>query len=257
MDSDRDLKHLDSIPLFGLPTKQTVKNSFLATLSLLDFASIRPLLKPISLVRGSVLNEPNRAIEHVTFVESGIVSLMALTGGNMLETAIVGRHGAVGASVALGARTSIHRSTVLVSGSALGIRVEDLQRSMENRPHIREHLLRYVHSLMIHSSQTALCGVHHALERRLACWICLACDALEHQTVAITHDHLSFILGLRRSGVTEALMRFEELGFVRKARGVLQVRERQSLQQRACGCYCVIAAAYGWTTSGIANSSEA
>jgi hypothetical protein len=55
----------------------------------------------------------------------------------MLETAMVGCHGAVGASVALGATTSMHRSIVSVPGNAFRIRVDDLQQSMDERPQIR------------------------------------------------------------------------------------------------------------------------
>jgi CRP-like cAMP-binding protein len=140
---------------------------------------------------------------------------------------------------------------VLVSGSALRIRADDLERSMRERPQIREHLLRYVQSLMVHSSQTALCGVRHQLEQRLACWLCLACDALEGDVLPITHDHLSAILGFRRAGVTETLKRFEEQGLVRKMRGVLQIRDRELLKRTACCCYGIVANAYKR-----ANSSE-
>lgn len=152
-------------------------------------------------------------------------------------------------------RTSIHRSVVLVSGKALRIRVADLQRSMEDRSQIREHLLHHVRSLMIHGAQTALCGVCHNLEQRLSCWLCLACDFLDGETFAITHDHLSLILGLRRPGVTEALTQFERLGLIRKERGTLQVRERGLLKQRACSCYGVITAAYGERTFGATTLS--
>jgi CRP-like cAMP-binding protein len=240
-------KPSDAIPLSGLPIRPVIRNGILA---LPDFDPIRTFLQSVSLERGSVLNEANKAIEYVNFVETGIVSLMTLARGSMLETAMVGHQGVVGASIALGVRTSMHKSIVLVPGTALRIRVGDLQRSMEKRPQIREHLLRYVQSLMIHGSQTALCGVRHELEQRLASWLCLACDHLDGETLAITHDHLSFILGLRRSGVTGALMRFEDLGLVRRARGVLQVKDRRSLERKACGCYRVITAAYGWDVRG-------
>ena len=234
----------------------TIRNKILTTLPLPDFDPLRAFLQPISLAEGSVLHESNKRIEYVHFVETGIVSLMTLASGNMLETAMVGCHGAVGASVVLGARASMHKSVVSMPGKALRIGVEDLQRSMNERPQIREHLLRYVESLMVHGSQTALCGVRHELEQRLACWICLACDSLEGETLPITHDYLSFILGLRRAGVTEALARFAELGLVRKERGVLRVRDRGSLERKACSCYGIITAAYSWSKSTISASHE-
>ncbi|WP_271627573.1 helix-turn-helix domain-containing protein [Bradyrhizobium sp. CCBAU 11445] len=60
----------------------------------------------------------------------------------------------------------------------------------------------------------------------------------------VTHDYLSSVLGLRRAGVTETLIRFEELGLIRKMRGVVRICERESLEQRACSCYRLIANAY-------------
>ncbi len=225
-----------------------VKNRILAGLSQSDFDCIRPFLEPVALKERSVLHEANKRIEHVNFIETGIVSLRTLATGSVLETAMVGCYGAVGASIALGAeRTSLHRSIVLVPGHAMRISTGDLQRSMCERPQIREHLLRYVQSLMIHSSQISLCGVRHELEQRLACWLCLACDALDGNVLPITHDHISTILGLRRAGVTETLNRFEEEGLVRKTRGVLQVPDRRLLRQKACGCYAIIANRYDWT----------
>jgi CRP-like cAMP-binding protein len=232
----------------------SIKNSILATLSLPDFDLVRSFLQPVSLEKGAVLNESNKRIEYVNFVETGIVSLMTLASRSMVETAMVGCHGAVGASIVLGVPTSMHKSIVSVPGKALRIRVDDLQRSMDERPQIREHVLRHVQSLMVHSSQTALCGVLHELEQRLACWLCLACNALEGERLPITHDHLSFLIGRRRAGVTEALLRFEKQGLVHKSRGVLQVCERAQLEQKACSCYGVIATAYGWTKSPISAS---
>jgi CRP-like cAMP-binding protein len=97
---------------------------------------------------------------------------------------------------------------------------------------------------MIHSSLTALCGVRHELEPRLASWLCLASDSLDGSVLPITHDHLFMILGLRRAGVTETLAKFEETGLIRKMRGVLEVCDSKRLEQKACGCYQIISKSY-------------
>jgi CRP-like cAMP-binding protein len=229
--------------------RQLVRNCILESLPPPDFDYVRPLLEPVTLRERSVLQEPNKRVEYVSFVETGIISLMTIATGSILETAMVGSHGFAPVSVVLGARISEHRSTVLISGTALRIRCDDLERAMHERPQFRQRLLRYVQSLMIHGSQMALCGVRHQLEQRLACWLCLACDALEGDILPITHDHLSTILGLRRAGITETLNRFEEQGLVRKMRGVLQIRDRGLLERKACCCYRTIANAYVWTKS--------
>jgi CRP-like cAMP-binding protein len=224
--------------------KQPFRNSILRSLPLIDFAVLRPSLQPVVLKERAVLQEPTKRIEYVNFIETGIVSLRTLSPGSILETAMVGSQGAVGASVVLGPKVSMHQSVVLVASTALRIHVNDLERSMFERPRIREHLLHHVQALMIHSSQTALCGVRHELESRLASWLCLACDSLGGFVLPITHDHLSMLLGLRLAGVTETLAKFEEAGMIRKMRGVLEVCDRKRLEQEACGCYQIIAKSY-------------
>jgi CRP-like cAMP-binding protein len=223
---------------------QFVRNGILERLSPGEFEHIRSFLQPVALKERSVLQEPNRRVEYVHFVETGVVSLMALASGSMLETAMVGSQGMVPASIALGSSTSSHRSIVLVSGSALRIRADDLQRSMHERPLIREHLLQYVHSLMAHCFQTSLCGVQHHLEQRLACWLCLVCDALDDDVLPITHEHLSDVLGFRRPTVTDSLNKLEEQGLIRKLRGVLQICNRALLERKACCCYGILSNTY-------------
>jgi CRP-like cAMP-binding protein len=222
-----------------------IKNTILRELPPVDLDYIRPFLELVSLKERAVLQEPQRRIHNIDFVETGVVSLTTLSTGSMVEAATVDFHGAVGFSVALGATVSVHRSVVLVPGMALRISADNLRRCMDERPQIRDNVLRFVHSFIVHSTQTALCGIHHDLEARLARWLCLVCDTLNCGALAITHDQLSEILGSRRATVTKALLRLEEQGLVEKTRGVLQVRDRAGLRQKACCCYHVISEAYG------------
>lgn len=221
-----------------------VKNSILAGLSLQDLAAIGEFLEPIVLRERMVLQEPRRHPDHVYFIETGLVSLRIVAPGSILETAVIGYRGAVGASLLLGAHLSTYQSVVLFPGSALRIRIEDLRRVMNDRPEIREHLFRYVQALALHCAQTGLCGVRHDREQRLASWLCLASDALNANVLPVTHDYLSSVLALRRAGVTETLIRFEEQRMIRKTRGVLQIDERKCLEQKTCCCYKLISSAY-------------
>jgi CRP-like cAMP-binding protein len=227
------------------------RNRVLASLSPADIAYLLPLLEPVMLRERLVLQESCRRIEYVNFIETGIISLMTLASGSIVETAMVGSQGFTPVTIALGGSISEHRSVVVVSGTASRITADDLRRAMSERPEICGHLLKYVHSFIVHGSQTGFCGVRHQLEQRLACWICLACDAIEGNVLPITHDNFAVVLGLRRAGVTEALNRFEEQGLVRKMRGVLQVSNRELLQQKACCCYGTIAEAYRRTEAAV------
>lgn len=221
-----------------------VKNAILARSSLQDLAALGEFLEPIVLKERVVLQETRRNLEHVYFLESGLVSLRIVSPGSILEMAVVGYRGAVGVSLVAGGNITTQQSVVLFPGSALRIHVDHLRRVVSERPNILENLLRYSQALSTHCAQTGLCGVRHELERRLACWLCLLCDALDSNVLSVTHDYVSAVLGLQRAGVTRALIRFEEQGLIRKMRGILQVDDRERLEQKACCCYGVIASAY-------------
>lgn len=223
-------------------TRVFVKNAILASLSLQDLAAIGSFLEPIALRERMILQEPRRHLEYVYFIESGLVSLRIVAEGSILETALIGNRGVVGALS--GGYLSTHQSVVLFPGRAHRIRSEDLRRIMSERSEIREHLSRYDQALTLHCAQTGLCGVRHDREKRLASWLCLASDAADLHALPVTHDYLSSVLGLRRAGVTETLIRFEGHGLIRKTRGVLHINERKRLEQKACCCYRIIFDAY-------------
>ncbi|WP_084802011.1 Crp/Fnr family transcriptional regulator [Bradyrhizobium sp. Ec3.3] len=221
-----------------------VKNAILAALSLQDLVAVGEFLEPVVLKERMFLQDPKRPLEHVYFIESGLASLRIVAAGSILEIATIGHRGAVGASRLLGVHVSTHQTTVLIPGSAHRICVEDLHRLMNKRSEIREQLLRFGDALSLHCAQTALCGVRHDREKRLASWLCLASDAVDAHVLPVTHEYLSSVLGLRRAGVTETLIRFEEQNLIRKNRGVLKIYERRGLEQKACGCYKLISGAY-------------
>ncbi|MGY4157969.1 CRP-like cAMP-binding protein [Bradyrhizobium sp. USDA 4461] len=224
--------------------RSVIRNSLLASFSLENLGAIREYLEPIVLRERMVLQDPKRRPEHVYFIESGLISLRIVAAGSVLETAVIGFRGAIGVSLLLGGHISTHQSVVLFPGNAYRIRIVDLARLINEHPEIREHLFRYVQALSLHSAQTGLCGIRHDREQRLATWLCLACDAADTHVLPVTHDYLSSVLGLRRAGVTETLIRFEGLGLIRKMRGLLQIDERETLKQRACSCYKLITDAY-------------
>ncbi|MDH2406638.1 Crp/Fnr family transcriptional regulator [Bradyrhizobium sp. SSUT18] len=224
--------------------KTHARNAILAGLPLPELASLSASLEPIDLRERMVLQEPKRGMEYVYFVESGLVSLRTVAAGSILETAIIGNRGAIGASILLGEYFPTRQSIVIVAGTALRIHFDDLRRVMNECPQVQEHVRRYVRALDLHNAQAGLCGVRHRHAQRLACWLCLASDALDKQVLPVTHDYLSHALALRRPSVTEALIRFEEQGLIRKMRGVLCIEDHGRLQQEACGCYGIIAGAY-------------
>lgn len=223
--------------------RSIIKNKILANLLSPDLACVRPFLKPTQLKGRMVLQDPKKPADRVYFIESGMVSIRVVAGESLVETAIVGYRGAVGVSSVLGAHIPNHQHVVLFPGSALSISCEDLRRLLVERPLLHANLAKYAQALGVHTAQSALCGVRHGLEQRLACWLCLACDAMDGRILSVTHDYLSIVLGLRRAGVTKVLNRFQEQGSIHKTRGSIHV-DRKRLSQHACCCYSTIESAY-------------
>lgn len=227
----------------------SVKNRVLANLSLEDFHALRPHLQRVEIKARSVLQEANKRVEHVHFIEHGLVSRVSGGRSGSIETAMVGRFGYTGVAVVLGSTMSSQRSIVRLPGTALRIRADELSRIMQARPQIRVEMLRYVQSLITQNTQSVLCAAKHEIDQRLARWLLLAGDRMQSNALTVTHDLLASIMGVRRAGITNSLLRFEADGFLKKTRGTVQMTNRSALQLRACDCYGIVRDAYACWTS--------
>jgi CRP-like cAMP-binding protein len=224
-----------------------VQNHFLATMPPADFEQLRPYLRVVELKRHTVIHETNKPADAVYFVESGLISRVARTQADgAVEVAMVGRTGLIGLSVVLGTMTALHRTIVQIPGLALRISAADLQAIMARNPAIRDHLLRYVQSLMSQEAQAVLCNAKHEIDKRLTRWLLLAHDRVAGNLLPVTHDVLAMMLGVRRAGVSEALAALEAKGVVAKSRGALKIVSREALKANACECYKIIEERFAW-----------
>jgi CRP-like cAMP-binding protein len=224
-----------------------VQNRILSSLPAEEFAVLAPLLRLAKIKPRDVLQEANRRIDNVYFIERGVASRMSAANQQYMETAIVGSWGLVGVGVLLGSMVASQRTVVHLEGEALRISSDDLDSILMDRPVIRNHFMRYVQSLLVQNAQSVACASQHETNQRLARWLLLASDRMRSNTLPVTHDVLAYILGNRRSGVTDWLNRFDESGLIQKRRGSIHILDRERLQDAACECYGIITKAYAWT----------
>ena len=85
---------------------------------------------------------------------------------------------------------------------------------------------------------------HALIEERLARWLLMAHDRLDGDAMALTHEFLALMLGVRRPGVTVGLHFLEGKGLIKSTRGVVTVIDRGSLEELADGSYGVPEAEY-------------
>jgi CRP-like cAMP-binding protein len=97
---------------------------------------------------------------------------------------------------------------------------------------LRSLLLRYAQVFGVQTAHTAIANARAHLDQR-ARWILMAHDRTRDQTLALTHEFLSLMLGVRRAGVTEALQSLTRQELIETGRNQIIVSNRKGLERRA------------------------
>ncbi len=218
---------------------RTLKNHLLSGLSYADFALLGPYLKPIELHVRTPLVLPMELIQYSWFPESGIVSVVTpMPDGRQVEAGIIGREGMVDTATVNGVDRSSLLCFVQVAGMAYRLPSAELQRAMAASKTLRTRLAQYAHVMTVQIAHTAFANAANTIEQRLARWLLMASDrASENAAVAMTHEFLSVMLGVRRSGVTIAVNDLVHMGAITARRGSIAVLDRAQLIALCKGSY--------------------
>jgi CRP-like cAMP-binding protein len=230
-----------------IDAKSRPQNAILRSLPAGEFARLSPLLERVPLKPRRVLHYPHEPIEHVYFVERGLVSVLANAGqGKNVEVWLIGPEGVAGFNVVLGQASSAHRRVVQIEGDALRIHTDDLMAAMATLGSLRRVLLQYIQAVIMQTSQLGVCNATHDVGQRVARWLIMAQDRCQTDALPITHEMLSRILGVRRATITRCIRRYEDAGILSKSRSMIRIRGRARLEAIACACYGYIRAADEW-----------
>ena len=226
-------------------------NYLLSSLSGDDFGLIGPSLEPVVAAVRHKIEESNKPIKHVYFPESGIISVVAVIGGDLqAEVGIIGREGMTGHAVIMGDDRSPHAVYAQVSGHGQRIAASALRDAMDASSSLHRSFLRFVEAFMVQIAKTAVANGRARLEVRLARWLLMAHDRLDGNELPLTHEFLGLMLGVRRAGVTTTMHRLEQRGLIKATRGSILVRNRNGLKKIAGGLYGIPEAEYhrltGW-----------
>jgi len=213
-------------------------NQFLSLLNGLDFLRLDNSLKRVSIERGTILCEPWSEIDRIYFPHNGMISLLAvMNDGRAIETATLGREGAVGLMAGLGLHASVTRAVAQVPLVASQIAAAPFRRAVQASNALRELIVRHEVALLAQVQTTAACNALHTIEERLARWILQARDRCDGDAVPLTQELLSEMLGVRRTSITEVASRLQAKGLIRYSRGVIDIVDGKQLEQVACECY--------------------
>jgi CRP-like cAMP-binding protein len=142
--------------------------------------------------------------------------------------------------VGLGLHVTLTRAVVQVRLSAARISAAPFRRAVLASPTLREMIVSYNDTLLGQVQITAACNALHSIPRRLARWILQTRDRIDSDTVPLTQELLSEMLGVRRSSVSEIAKRLQTAGLIRYSRGSIEIVNRPALEAAACECYDII-----------------
>jgi CRP-like cAMP-binding protein len=220
-------------------------NGLLASLSSDDHGLLVPYLEPVTLGLRKYLERPNRRIEAAYFPEAGIASVVAVQSeGKQVEVGLIGREGMTGLPIVLGNHRSPHATYIQVAGKGKCIPATELSKAIRTSLSLRDSLLKFVQAFGVQTTHTAICNAQSRLDVRLARWLLMAHDRMRHETLPLTHEFLSLMLGVRRPGVTETLNALRKQGLIVYGRGQITVKARKGLERVAGEAYGVPEAEY-------------
>ena len=222
-----------------------MQNRLLAALTPADYGLVAPHLTHLDLERGRLLYDPGDLIDTVYFPHDGVISLLTLMeSGAAIESATIGREGALGLTAAVAPRQSLSRAIVQTPCRAARISAVQLHEAWERSPRIRVLVDNHTEALFGHAAQSVACNALHSVEARFCRWLLTCRDRISTDTVALTQEFLADMLGVQRTTVTAVARTLQARGYIRYRRGVVDILDRAGLEAMACECYGVVRRTY-------------
>jgi CRP-like cAMP-binding protein len=191
--------------------------------------------------QGVVLQEAGEPIEHIYFPQNGMISLLVVTlDGGAIEAATIGREGSVGMHGGFGGRRAFTRAVAQITSKCFYVSAESFHEAAAKSAALAELMTRYTEALWMESQQLAACNAKHSAEARLCRWFLQTRDRIESDTLPLTQEFLSEMLGVRRTTVTLVARALQEAGIIKYHRGVIHIMDVDALKKSACECYAVL-----------------
>ncbi|RWH82162.1 MAG: Crp/Fnr family transcriptional regulator [Mesorhizobium sp.] len=228
-------------------------NNLLQALRLDDWAIMQPRLEEWSAPTGTVLHEPGDTVHYAYFPRGpSLVSyLVILSDGRALETALVGREGAVGGIVSQGRLPAFARAEVQLGGSFFRIELHHLEEAKSRSLTLRYLFARYADCLMAQVFQSVACNAAHSIEQRTARWLLAAIERTGADNLALTQEQLAVMLGVGRSYLSRVIRELRQRGIIETRRARIVVRSVDGLRSLACECNAAVARHFNDVLKGV------
>lgn len=233
-------------------------NNLLRALRPADAAILEPLLHEWTGETGDILYEPGDSVRWVYFPcgPAMISYLVVLQEGQAIETALIGREGAVGGIVSQGRLPAYARAEVQFAGTFLRMESAALEEAKTQSLTLRHLFARYADCMMAQVFQAVACNAAHTIEQRTAKWLLSAMQRTGDHDVPLTQEQLAGMLGVGRSYISRILQTLKARGFLVTRRGRMSVTDLVALEGLACGCNYAVRSHFEEVLSGVYPTEE-
>lgn len=221
---------------------QVRPNKLLAMLVKTDEAILFDHLTDFEGPRHTTLQCAGEPIDHVYFPVAGMISLLTvMSNGEAVETAAVGYDNACGYNAALSGRNANCQAIVQLQLKALRIPKAAFKTAFEQSAGVRQMVHHGSELLIEQIQQGAACHALHETESRLARWLLQSHDYAGQDTLDLTQDFVSEMIGVRRTTVSLLATNLQSEGLIKYRRGQVTIVNRLGLEARCCECYHLVA----------------
>jgi CRP-like cAMP-binding protein len=240
------------------PKGDLIGNNLLRALRTEDWAIIQPMLEEWSAPTGTLLHDPGDTVKHAYFpCGSSLISYLVVLGdGRAIETALIGREGAIGGIVSQGRLPAYARAEVQLGGSFWRVDLHDLEDAKSRSVTLRFLFARYADCLMAQVFQSVACNAAHSIEQRTAKWLLAAMDRTGASYVALTQEQLASMLGVGRSYLSRVIKDLKSRKVIETRRGRIGVANTYALRALACECNPCVSRHFDDVLKGVYPAEE-
>ena len=222
-------------------TAATSNNWILQSLGPDEFRRIEPHVRLVRNQLADVLLHPGDPIEYLYFPETAMASAMGSTeDGGTAEIGLIGFEGVVGVSRLLGTHAQPNEINIQMPGHGALLPADVAEDEFARGGTFQRSVLRFVDQLIVQLGRIAVCNVLHGLERRIARWLLMCHDRAAGDTLELTQEFLSMMVGMTRQSVSGAARFLQDSRVIRYSRGRITITDRDGLERHACDCYQVM-----------------
>ena len=218
--------------------RRSSDNALVAALSSEARAALEGEFQLREFGHGHVFYEPGAAIRDVHFPVDAVLTVMA--DGAAVETATVGREGAVGLSSSLTTIWAHGRVIGQAPGAVFSAPSDALRRIAAGSAEVRTLIVGYMEAVLAQAQQSVACNTLHGVEARFCRWILTCDDRVQGRRVDLTQEFLAMMLGVQRTTVSQVASSLQAAGLIRYNRGRIDILDRAGVEGRTCECYAAV-----------------